>query len=175
MSYLEKLEHIKAIVLDLDGVLTDGGVYVSETGAQLRKMNIKDGYAIQLAVKMQYTVAVISGSHADSVFSRLQGLGIQEIHLGVKNKVECLEGILQRRNLNFSQVAYMGDDVPDLQVMKRVGVAACPADACTEILQLSSFISKKKGGEACVRDLIETIMRAQSTWDNQWSTLTRSI
>lgn len=175
MAYLERLPAIKAIFLDLDGVLTDGGVYVSETGAQLRKMNIRDGYAIQLAAKMKYIIAVISGSTAESVLPRLRGLGIQEIQLGAKDKVGSLKQIMAKHNLKANEIAYMGDDVPDLAVMKAVGLAVAPSDACAEVKAVAHFITQNKGGEGCVRELIEIIMRSHEKWNNEFSALTRSI
>ena len=175
MSYIEKLSSIKAILLDLDGVLSDGGIYISETGAQLRKMNIKDGYAIQLAIKMKYLVAVISGGNSESVIPRLQGLGITELHLGVKDKRTCLQSLMEKYQLSKEHTLYIGDDIPDLNIMQEVGLACCPADASVEIKSISAYISDKNGGEGCVRDVIEKVMRAQDTWNNEFSTLTRAI
>ena len=174
MAYLNRLTDICVFVLDLDGVLTDGTVYVSESGEQLRRMNIKDGYAIQLAIKKGYKIIVISGAGSNTVIKRLNGLGITDIHLAVKDKVSVLENYLQQHHLTFAQVAYIGDDIPDLACMKMVGVAVCPADAVQQIKAIAHYVSPIKGGEGCVRDFIEKVMTIRNDWNNEFSHTTTS-
>src|SRR5690606_29186832 len=130
--FLEKLHKIKAFVLDIDGVLTDATVLVTETGEQLRRFNVRDGYALQLAVKKGYRICVISGGKSQSVVLRMQGLGITEVHLGVDRKIEVYDQFLKERALSKDQVLYIGDDIPDVPVMKEAGVSACPSDAVEE-------------------------------------------
>lgn len=174
MSYITRLTVIDTIILDLDGVLTDGSVLVTESGEQLRRMFIRDGYAIQLASKVGYTLMVISGGNTQTVVKRLENLGIQEIHIGAKNKLELIETLLSKYNKTWNNVIYMGDDIPDRDVMLKANIATCPADAVSEIKEISHYISDKKGGEGCVRDIIEKVMKARNNWNNEYSVLTRS-
>lgn len=164
---LEKLRHIKAFIFDVDGVLTDGLVHVTESGEQLRQFNIKDGYALQLAIKRGYKIAVITGGNSVGVNSRLQGLGISDIFMGVDSKVEIYEQFLKTNNLDFSEVLYMGDDIPDLHVMKLAGLPVCPADAVEQIKAISDYISPRNGGRGCVRDVIEKVLKIQNKWDEE--------
>lgn len=161
---LNKLSQVKAFVFDVDGVLTDGTVLVTETGEQLRSFSIKDGYALQLAVKRGFPIAIISGGRSQSVVSRLKGLGIQDVYIGVETKTDAFEEFLLIHDLQADQVLYMGDDIPDLPVMKLVGLAACPADAAEEIKAISAYISPKNGGEGCARDVIEKVLKVQDAW-----------
>lgn len=165
MSNLKaKLQPISAFMLDVDGVLTNGMVTTLPDGDQLRTMNIKDGYALQHAVKKGYHISIISGGTSESVRKRLNGLGIQEVNLGCKNKVEVFEQLKKKFGLQKEQILYMGDDIPDYKVMQAVGFAACPNDAATEIKSISDYISPKKGGEGCVRDLIEQVLKLHGKW-----------
>ncbi|MFM6975899.1 MAG: KdsC family phosphatase [Sphingobacteriaceae bacterium] len=161
---LEKLSQIKAFIFDVDGVLTDGTVHVTETGEQLRRFNIKDGYALQLAIKRGFQIAIISGGRSQSVVSRLKGLGIQDIYIGVESKIDAYDEFLLTYDLSSDDILYMGDDIPDLQVMQKVGLPTCPADAAEEIKAISQYISPKKGGEACVRDVVEKVLKVQGLW-----------
>jgi 3-deoxy-D-manno-octulosonate 8-phosphate phosphatase (KDO 8-P phosphatase) len=165
MSLLEQFQKIKLFVLDMDGVLTDGSLYVFANGEQVRKMNIKDGFALQLAVKKGYKLLVISGSHSDGVLTRLQKLGISDIFMKVGDKKEFLESYLAQNNIQKEQVLYMGDDMPDYSVMKTVGLACAPADAAPEIKSLAHYISDKNGGEGCVRDVIEKVLKVNDDWE----------
>ncbi len=174
MSYISRLKDIDTIILDLDGVLTDGSVLVTESGEQLRRMFIRDGYAIQLAAKMGYVLMVISGGNTQTVVKRLENLGIQEIHIGTKNKLELIETLLLKYGKTWTNVMYMGDDIPDTDVMNKANIATAPADAVPEIKAISHYISDKKGGEGCVRDVIEKVMKARNDWNNEYSVLTRS-
>lgn len=174
MSFISRLPRITTIILDLDGVLTDGTVYISESGEQLRRMNIKDGYAIQLAIRKGYTISVISGGKSETVIKRLNGLGIQDVFLGISDKRTTLDQFLASKNKSYDEVMYIGDDVPDLNVMELVSIAACPLDAVDQIKAISHYISQYKGGEGCVRELIEKVMRAREDWNNEFSETVRS-
>tara|TARA_B110000046_G_scaffold186024_1_gene231543 strand:- start:50717 stop:51238 length:522 start_codon:yes stop_codon:yes gene_type:complete len=159
-----KLRPITAFMLDVDGVLTDGMVITLPDGEQMRRMNIKDGYALQHAVKKGYHISIISGGTSESVRKRLNTLGITEVNLACKNKIEVFEKLKEKFGLTEEQILYIGDDIPDYKVMKRVGFAACPNDAAEEIKGISDYISSKKGGEGCVRDLIEQVLKLQGKW-----------
>jgi 3-deoxy-D-manno-octulosonate 8-phosphate phosphatase (KDO 8-P phosphatase) len=164
IMFLEKLKLIKAFIFDVDGVLTDGLIHVTETGKQLRQFNIKDGYALQLAIKRGYKIAVITGGRSVGVRLRLNGLGISDVFMEVDSKVEIYNQFLVNNNLDASEVLYMGDDIPDLPVMKLVGLPVCPADAVEEIKAISEYISPKNGGKNCVRDVIEKVLKIQDQW-----------
>ncbi len=165
--FLEKLKHVKAFIFDVDGVLTDCLVQVTEAGEQLRQFNIKDGYALQLAVKRGYHVAVITGGRSAGVKIRLKGLGIADIFMDVESKQQIYSQYVASHQLKPEQVLYMGDDIPDLAVMKLAGLAVCPADAAEEIKELCSYISPKSGGKGCVRDVIEKVLKIQGRWYDQ--------
>ena len=166
-NLIEHFNRIKAFIFDIDGVLTNGQVLVTEEGHMLRSMNIKDGYALQHAVKQGYPIAIISGGKGSGILERLKGLGIQYIYLGQSHKIEAFEEALHAWQLSPEEVAYMGDDYPDLPVLARVGLPCCPADACTEVKQISAYISQEKGGMGAARDLIERTMKIQGTWDRE--------
>lgn len=165
--FLEKLKYIRAILLDVDGVLTNGNLLLTESGEQLRQFNIKDGYALQLAVKRGIKIAALSGARSKGVEHRLRGLGIQDVFLGLDSKVEVYQNYLAQNNLASEEVLFMGDDMPDLQVMTIVGLAVCPADAVEEIKAISHYISPKNGGEGCVRDIVEKVLKIQNLWFEQ--------
>lgn len=162
--FLEKLKDITTFVFDIDGVLTNGTVLASPTGELLRSFNIKDGYALQLAKKKGYQLCIISGSTGAATQQRFANLGLTNVYLGVADKVEVFNRFLSENKLLAAEVLYMGDDLPDYEVMQLVGIAACPLDAVDEIKQISHYISSKKGGEAAVRDVIEKVLRAQQNW-----------
>jgi 3-deoxy-D-manno-octulosonate 8-phosphate phosphatase (KDO 8-P phosphatase) len=164
MNLLTKFSPITTMVFDVDGVLTDGSLLVMPDGEWVRRMNIKDGYALQLAVQKGYTIIVITGSMSVPVEKRLNRLGIQLVYQQVKDKRQLLHGIMQETNLATEQVMYMGDDIPDLDVMRVAGLSCCPADASRDILDTADYISPVRGGEGCVRDVIEKIMRVQGKW-----------
>ena len=165
-NFKTKLTHTKAFIFDIDGVLTDGSVILMPDGEQLRAMNIKDGYAMQLAVKKGYRIAVISGGRYEMTRKRLNGLGIYDIYLGADNKVDAFDEFILTYNIQPDEVLYMGDDIPDYDVMKRVGVPTCPNDAAQEIKNISIYVSDRVGGKGCVRDVIEQVMRVQGNWVN---------
>lgn len=158
------LTRINTFVFDVDGVLTDGFLYVFADGEQVRAFNIKDGFAIKHAIRQGYRVAIISGKNEPGVRNRLEDLGIEDIFLGIDDKVDAFEDYLYMQGIHPATVAYMGDDMPDLEVMQRCGFRACPADAADDIKEICTYISTKDGGRGAVRELIEKIMKAQDTW-----------
>jgi 3-deoxy-D-manno-octulosonate 8-phosphate phosphatase (KDO 8-P phosphatase) len=165
-NYKELLSGITTFVFDYDGVLTMGIVVLTEEGEPLRTANVRDGYALQLAVKKGYHVAVISGGKSPSMYRRLESLGITDIYLGVEHKLEVFEQYLSVKNIQASEVVYMGDDIPDYNAMQMAAVPACPADAAEEIKAISRYISHYEGGRGCVRDIIEQVMKIQHKWMN---------
>ncbi len=167
-SYKELLNTVKAFIFDVDGVLTNGMITVFPNGELVRNMNIKDGYALKSAIDAGFPVCIISGGSSEGVRTRLEGLGITEIHLGVHNKIEKYKEILQKFNLNPEEIVYMGDDVPDYPVMELVGVACAPLDAAPEIKKISKYVSPVKGGEGCVRDIIEQVLKVQEKWNDKF-------
>ncbi len=161
----QKMQRIKAFAFDLDGVLTDGGMYVFPGSAEpLRKMSIKDGYALHITVKFKWPVIIISGSSSEPARQRLSYLGVKEIYMKVPGKKDCLNSFLQKYNLKAEEVLYMGDDIPDLEVMEMAGVSACPYDAVPEVLSCSDYVSPYKGGEGCVRDVIRQVLKLNGQW-----------
>jgi 3-deoxy-D-manno-octulosonate 8-phosphate phosphatase (KDO 8-P phosphatase) len=156
-------------VFDMDGVLTDGSLLIMPGGVWARRMNIKDGYALQLAVKKGYSIIIISGSKSDDVKERLNRLGITEVYMEVKNKAGLLQQVISKNALKQEEILCMGDDIPDLELLRSSGVACCPADAVTEIKSVAQYISPFKGGEGCVRDVIEKVMKLRGDWHNDTS------
>jgi 3-deoxy-D-manno-octulosonate 8-phosphate phosphatase (KDO 8-P phosphatase) len=164
MSILDQFKQITTFIFDMDGVLTDGTVYVLD-GGQYRRMNIKDGFALQLAVKKGYRIAVISGSNSDAAVTRLHKLGIQDVFMDVKDKKSRLQEYMRQHNLQKAEVLMMGDDVPDYEIMKMAGLACAPADAAVEIKEIAHYISLSPGGMGCVRDVVEKVLRLNDHWD----------
>lgn len=158
------LKKIKALVFDVDGVLSADMIPLHPSGEPMRMVNIKDGYALQLAVKRGFEVAIITGGNTEAVRIRFAGLGIRHLYLGAKHKQEQLNHFLETTGLDASEVLYMGDDIPDYKVMKMVGLPVCPADAAAEIKAISTYISPVKGGRGCGRDVIEQVMKAHNKW-----------
>jgi 3-deoxy-D-manno-octulosonate 8-phosphate phosphatase (KDO 8-P phosphatase) len=163
-SFLHKLKDITTFIFDVDGVLTDGSVFVTETGEQSRAFNIKDGYALQLAVKCGYNVCAISGSRSKTAIYRLNSLGITDVFIGAHFKINKFKDYLESKHILPTNVLYMGDDIPDLGVMKLAGLPVCPADACEEIKAVSQYISPLGGGKGCARDVIEKVLKVQDKW-----------
>ena len=163
-SYKEIMNDITTFVFDVDGVLTDGSVFVNTTGEMLRTMNIRDGYALKAAVDNGYNVCIISGGSNEGVRVRLRNLGITDIHLGTPDKVATFDEYTDVYSILPEQVLYMGDDIPDYHVMQLVGLPTCPQDACPEIKGISKYISHKNGGKGAVRDVIEQAMKVQGKW-----------
>lgn len=163
-NYKELLKHVSTFVFDYDGVLTDGTVILMSNGDALRTANVKDGYAMQLAIKKGYRVAIISGGYSESMVRRFEVLNIKDVFLGVDNKIEVFKDYINRNNLNTAEVLFMGDDIPDFEIMQHAGVATCPADAAEEIKAVSRYISHQKGGHGSARDVIEQVMKIQGKW-----------
>lgn len=165
MNLLEKFTSVTTFVFDVDGVLTDGSLLILPGGIMARRMNVKDGYALQLAVKKGYNVVIISGGASEEVAERLHKLGIREVFMKVTNKAAILKEFLDKSQLSWNEILFMGDDIPDLDVMKQVGLACCPADAVQEIKDVSAYISPKNGGFGCGRDVIEKVLKLNGHWN----------
>ena len=164
MSLLDQFRQIKAFVFDLDGVLTDGTLQIFPNREFIRTMDIKDGYALQLAVKKGYHMLVISGSVSKPCAERLEYLGIKHVFMKVSDKEDVLAQYVLANHLKWEEVLYMGDDLPDLNVMKLVGLACCPSDAVPEIQQIAQYISPYPGGKGCAREVIEKVLRLNNDW-----------
>ena len=163
-SYKEIMNDITTFIFDVDGVLTDGSVHITETGEMQRIMNIRDGFALKAALESGYNVCIISGGNNAGVRIRLENLGIKEIHLSAPDKVFTFNEYLEKYDLKAENVLYMGDDIPDYHVMKLVGLSTCPQDAVPEIKAISGYISHINGGRGAVRDVIEQVMKVQGKW-----------
>lgn len=174
ISYKQKLNNITTFILDVDGVLTDGSVLLLPTGEMVRAMHTKDGYAIQFAIKKGFRVAAITGGRDIMIEQRLRYLGMTDIYLGVHDKWDAYQDLLFSYGLKPQEIAYMGDDIPDMDIMQDVGVACCPNDAVADVRAIAEYISLKNGGEGCVRDIIEQTMKAQRKWYDETDT-TQSI
>ena len=158
------LSKIKAIVFDVDGVLSRETITMNINGEPMRTVNIKDGYAIQLAMKMGLRIVILTGAASESIRVRYENLGVKDIYMRCGVKISVYDEFLAKYGYNDSEIIYMGDDIPDLKVMKMVGVPCCPADAAPEIKEISKYISHCKGGEGCARDVIEQVLKAQDNW-----------
>lgn len=165
--FKEKLKNIKAFIFDVDGVLSMDVSPLDENGDPVRTANIKDGFAIRYAIEHGFQVAIITGANTQRVKLRYKKLGVEHIYLNSFNKTECLVEILEKTGLQKDEILYMGDDLVDFSIMQEVGIPTCPIDAVPEIKAISQYISDKKGGEGCVRDVIEQVMRSQKKWFGQ--------
>lgn len=165
LNFKELLQNIRCFIFDIDGVMTDGSLLIEENGTMLRRMNIKDGYALKLAARKGYFIFVISGSNPEGVKIRLERLGIDEVHIGVENKLIKLENLLLKHRVNPAHTLYMGDDMPDLEVMKSCSVRTCPADAVHQIQEICHYTSPFPGGHGCVRDIIEQVLTLNGDWE----------
>lgn len=174
-NVLAALKEIKLFVLDVDGVLTNATILLTDSGEQLRTMNIKDGYALQLAIKKGFRILVISGAVSLGVEKRLLKLGISEVHMGVKDKKTLLQNFMAQHQLLPTQVLAMGDDMPDVEMLKIAGIAACPKDAVPQVKALAHYICTKNGGEGCVREIIEKTLTLQQQWNEDDATSIASI
>lgn len=164
MNQLEKFRDIHTFIFDVDGVLTNSQVIVLEEGKLLRKMSIRDGYAIKRAVQEGFRVAVITGGRSEGVKLRLQDLGVTDIYLGAVDKFEAYQEFKELYDLETDGILYMGDDIPDYQIMRKVGLPCCPSNAAPEIKEVSLYISPYHGGEGCARDVIEKVLRLHGKW-----------
>jgi 3-deoxy-D-manno-octulosonate 8-phosphate phosphatase (KDO 8-P phosphatase) len=159
-----KFSQVKAFAFDVDGVLTNGNVWLHPGGEYVRMMNIKDGYAIQYSIKAGYPVAIISGGHSRMVKKRFVYLGVKDIYMRSVKKAEAFENFRKKYGIAAENVLYMGDDIPDYDVMMQAGIPVCPADAAEEIKEIAVYISHRQGGEGCVRDIIEQVLRLHGKW-----------
>lgn len=163
-NFKELLPKINTFIFDIDGVITDGTIIPFGDNQQLRRMNIKDGYALQHAIKRGYNVAVISGGSSVLVKNRLHQLGIKDVFLKASDKLPVLNQYIKQKGLDVAQILYMGDDIPDYHAMKTCGVATCPKNAAIEIKEIAHYISNKDGGKGCVRDIVEQVLRCNGDW-----------
>ena len=164
MNVLAEFKKITTFIFDIDGVLTDGTLLVLRDGLQARTMHVKDGFGMQMAMKQGYRVFIVSGGVSEESKKRLEYLGIKEIHLGVGDKINFIEGLLKSNKIKWDEVLYMGDDLPDLPIMSKVGLSACPADAVSEVKNVVKYISPVNGGWGCVRDVIEKVLKVNDHW-----------
>lgn len=165
MNVLEDFQHITTFVFDVDGVLTDGSILLLENGLQARRMNIKDGLAIQMAIKNNYRLVIVSGGASEPVIHRLQYLGVKEIHLGLIDKLKFLESYRETHKLDWKEILYMGDDLPDMPLLAKVGMPCCPGDSAIEVKKMSKYISTLNGGYGCARDVIEKVLKLNDHWN----------
>ncbi len=163
-SYKEYLQQITTFIFDVDGVFTDGSLHITTQGEMHRVMNVKDGYAVKAALNGGYNVCIISGGTDEGVRKRLQSLGVKDVYLGAHDKLKFLDSYCTENNVVLENILYMGDDIPDYPVLKKVGLPTCPQDAVKEIKEVSLYISHKKGGKGCVRDVIEQVLKVQDKW-----------
>ncbi|MFN0014390.1 MAG: KdsC family phosphatase [Saprospiraceae bacterium] len=160
----DKFGAVRAFVLDVDGVLTDNSVHVTESGEQLRRMNVRDGLGMKIALRNGFPVCIITGGRSQGVIKRLAALGVEHVYSGVEDKWPVFLQFLSMFNLKASEICYMGDDLPDLQILKKVGLSACPSDAVAEIRSTVDYISPYLGGSGCVRDVVEKVLKTQDKW-----------
>ena len=165
MNILELFAPVRTFVFDVDGVLTDGSVLLTEEGQVLRSMNIRDGYAMRQAIKKGYSVWVITAGRSEGVRQRLLSLGLQEVHAAIENKKEMLQEIAERSQMAYETMLYLGDDIPDHAAMALCALPCCPADAVPEIKNASKYISPFPGGKGCVRDVIEKVLKLNGDWE----------
>jgi len=163
-NYKEKLKHITTFIFDYDGVLTDGNVILTNEGEGLRSANVRDGYAMQYAIKKGYRIAVISGGRSEAIAKRFNTLDVYDVFMGVSDKIKTYDFYLKKNKCKAEEILFMGDDIPDFPLMKKAGIATCPANAAEEIKSVAAYISNIKGGEGCVRDVIEQVLKVQGRW-----------
>lgn len=166
LNFKEELKNVKAFTFDVDGVFSSASVLLHPSGEMLRTSNIKDGYAVFHAIKMGYPIAIITGGDSELVKDRFSKLGVKHIYLRSKDKLVDFADFLKKENIKAEEVLYMGDDIPDYPVLKKVGIPTCPEDAAVEVKAIVKYISHRKGGEGCVRDVIEQVLRSQGKWMN---------
>lgn len=164
MNNLEAFRDINTFIFDVDGVLTNCEVLVLENGQLLRTMNVRDGFAIKIAIRQGYRVAIITAGRSEGVELRLKGLGVEDVYSGSEDKIAAFNDLKAKYELDPGKILYMGDDLPDYPVMRKVGFPACPADAVREIQEVARYVSPRKGGDGCVRDVIEKVLRLRGNW-----------
>jgi len=164
---MQQFKQIKTFIFDVDGVLTNSDLFVTQSGELLRTMNTRDGYALKMAVSLGYNVCIITGGRSEGVALRLKGLGIEHVFLGASDKLSIFNQYKQDNNLKIEEILYMGDDLVDIEVMQQVGLATCPADAANEVKAISAYIAKSKGGSGCAREIIEMVLKLNHQWPYQ--------
>ncbi|WP_405396719.1 KdsC family phosphatase [Maribacter sp. Asnod2-G09] len=168
-SYKEYLNDITTFIFDVDGVFTDGSLLVTSEGELLRTMNVKDGYALKVALKKGYNVCIITGGTNEGVRTRLSALGVTDIYMGAHYKMDALEEYMGIHHIEPENVLFMGDDIPDIPPMQAVAIAACPQNAVAEVKSISQYISHINGGHGCVRDVIEQVLKVRGDWTSHFS------
>jgi 3-deoxy-D-manno-octulosonate 8-phosphate phosphatase (KDO 8-P phosphatase) len=163
-NYKHLLPKIKTFIFDVDGVLTDGKILINSDGELLRSFDTKDGYAMKCALVKGFKIAIITGGRNEAVRERFKELGIIDIYLGAHHKLDAYQDLMDNYDLNPEEILYIGDDIPDIPVMEKVGLGCCPADAASDVKAIADYVSHKKGGEGCVRELIEQVLRVQGKW-----------
>ena len=163
-NYKLLLNKITTFVFDVDGVLTNGKILVTTEGEMYREMNTRDGFALKYALLKGFNIGIISGGTNQGVKKRLENLGVNKVYLGIHEKDIALDDFINTYNINPEEVLYMGDDVPDMPVMEKVGVATCPQDAVPDVKRIADYVSHKNGGDGCVREIVEQVMRVQNKW-----------
>jgi 3-deoxy-D-manno-octulosonate 8-phosphate phosphatase (KDO 8-P phosphatase) len=164
MNVLAEFKKVTTFIFDIDGVLTDGTLLVLRDGLQARQMHVKDGFGLQMAIKHGYKVFIISGGVSEESKRRLELLGLKDVFIGIADKTAFVTDILKSNKIKWAEVLYMGDDLPDIPVMAKVGLSACPADAVSEVKTISKYISPINGGWGCVRDVIEKVLKVNGHW-----------
>lgn len=163
-NYKHLLPKIKTFIFDVDGVLTDGKILINSDGELLRSFDTKDGYAMKCALVKGFKIAIITGGRNEAVRERFKELGVIDIYLGTHHKLDAYQDLMDNYNLNPEEILYIGDDIPDIPVMEKVGLGCCPANAASDVKAMADYVSHKKGGEGCVRELIEQVLRVQGKW-----------
>ncbi len=163
-NFKEDIARVRAFVFDVDGVMTDGGIIPTPDGDFIRRYHAKDGYAVAYAIKLGYKICIISGGRGEMLRRRLEMLGVDKMYLNCMDKIAAIDEFLAENDLDARDVIYMGDDIPDLDCMRRVGIPVCPADACSEVIEASRYVSEYDGGHGAVRDIVEQVLRAQGVW-----------
>ena len=163
-NYKHLLPKIRTFIFDVDGVLTDGKILINSDGELLRSFDTKDGYAMKCALVKGFKIAIITGGRNEAVRERFKELGVIDIYLGTHHNLDAYQDLMDNYNLNPEEILYIGDDIPDIPVMEKVGLGCCPADAASDVKAIADYVSHKKGGEGCVRELIEQVLRVQGKW-----------
>lgn len=165
MNYKTLLNKVSAFVFDVDGVMTNGKVMITTQGEMHREMDTRDGFALKYALLKGFKIGVISGGTNDGVRKRLELLGVNKVYMGIHEKDIAFDDFINTFKIDPEEVLYMGDDIPDVPVMEKVGVATCPQDAVSDVKKIVDYVSHKKGGDGCIREIVEQVMRVQKKWD----------
>ena len=173
-NFKEDIARTEAFVFDVDGVMTDGGIIPTLDGDFVRRYNAKDGYALAYAVKRGYRVGIITGGRGRTLENRLRMLGIRDYYVDCMDKIAALREYLAREGVDPRHTVYMGDDIPDLECLREVGIPVCPADAAPEVLEVARYVSQFRGGEGAVRDIVEQVLRARDDWARDCAGVTPS-